>query len=752
MIGVESVRGVCRIAASPHMARALGLIGGLAVLVLFAAANAYAQDPSAVVEQDIALAEASLRAGELQLAESHYRDALMHGWMVVGAVRAAEGQLAEAREAFRRATHSAVGADGAFRALALVHLRLGEPAAAVAILTALVGRHPKDVPLRQVLTQALLASGQPEQAVQELEEARAASPDDPELAFLLAAGYLRLENVAAADALFTEIVRARPMAQTHVLIGRTYRDAGQYDRARAALRRALEADARVRRAHYYLGTIAVLEEGVVRLDEAIAEFQQELALAPKDPITNLRLGMALVEAQRPRDALGPLEIAVRAEAPAADAFHYMGRCRLALGQPAEAVTALRRALDLSSGPAVDDLRLLGIHYQLAQALRAAGRPADAARHFTEAETLSAKRAQTSRERLTTYLANAQESATSPVPLPLPPEVDRLATIPATERAAIESRVRGALARAALNIGVMHAQAQRFARAADLFETAAAADPDFPQVQYSLGIAYFNDRAYDRAHAPLTRAWQREPANAELTRMLAVSSLESGRFEQAAALLADDPARDTDPSLQYAYGLALVRSGQASLAEAVFSRLIATHGGTPEMNVVLGQAHAQQGDFDAAIAALQQALRMKPAVADASAALGVIYLKQGRLDEAAAVLRDGLKHHPADRAAAHTLAAVLDLQGASDEAIGLLGPLLQRHPQDADARYLLGKMLLARGAANEAVAHLETAAALAPEDANVHFQLAQAYRALGRSADAQQRFEIYQRLKDKRRTQ
>jgi Flp pilus assembly protein TadD len=77
-------------------------------------------------------------------------------------------------------------------------------------------------------------------------------------------------------------------------------------------------------------------------------------------------------------------------------------------------------------------------------------------------------------------------------------------------------------------------------------------------------------------------------------------------------------------------------------------------------------------------------------------------------------------------------------------------LLHRHPEHADARYLLGKILLARGAADEAVGHLEKAALVAPEDANIHYQLAHAYRVLGRVQEAQQRLEIYQQLKDKRR--
>ena len=59
----------------------------------------------------------------------------------------------------------------------------------------------------------------------------------------------------------------------------------------------------------------------------------------------------------------------------------------------------------------------------------------------------------------------------------------------------------ALARAYLNLGVMQAQAERFARAAEMFEKAAAVDPDFPQVQSSLGVAYFNARQFDEGHRP-----------------------------------------------------------------------------------------------------------------------------------------------------------------------------------------------------------------------------------------------------------
>jgi Flp pilus assembly protein TadD len=49
-----------------------------------------------------------------------------------------------------------------------------------------------------------------------------------------------------------------------------------------------------------------------------------------------------------------------------------------------------------------------------------------------------------------------------------------------------------------------------------------------------------------------------------------------------------------------------------------------------------------------------------------------------------------------------------------------------------------------------VEHLEEAAALAPEDANIQYQLGRAYQTLGREEQARKKFELFQKLKDKRR--
>ena len=710
-------------------------------------------DQLAALDRTVGSAEESLRAGERQVAESRYRTALLEGWMLLGGIYASDGKLPDARHAFERASASAVENREALQSLAVVQLQMGDAVTALDTLTRLASISPASVAIRRTLAQALIATGKAAEAVQELEEAHTLAPNDPELTFALASGYLRLDRLDAADRLFAQVAAERPLPQTYVLIGRTYRDFGHYDRARTALGRALKMDPRARRAHYYLGTAAVMQEGVVRLDEAIAEFRQELRLSPGDPPTTLRLGMALTEARRYDEAMPVLESAVRTTSASPDAWLYFGRCQLALGRATDAIASFRRALDTAtsggaSAGAVQQARLRTIHYQLATALRQAGSAVEADREFGEAERLSARRAEAAREELAQYMADSPEGSPATTQTPaFPTGFDK--STPA-ERETVASRVCATLTRTYLNLGIMQAQANRFARAAEVFEEAALLDPAFPQVQYSLGVAYFNAEQFDKAAAALARALEQQPGNVDTRRMLALASMNAEDYTRAADLLRDDPKRASDPSLQYVYGLSLVRTNRAQEAEQIFSQVLAEHPDLPELNVALGQAYAAQGDYDAAVKSLRRAIELKSDVAEANASLGVIYLEQGQLSAATASLRAELAAHPDNLKSRYTLATVLDLDGHVDDALGELRAIVAVKPTYADARYLFGKILLARGAAADALAHLEVAARLAPDIANIHYQLALAYQRMGRTELATREFEIFQQLKDKKR--
>jgi len=628
-----------------HARRAALWIACLSLAPGLARAVEETADPAAALEARIAAAESRLQQSDLEGAEAIYRQALFEGWLLVSSLEHLERRLPQSRDAVHDAAlFQGEGAADA-RALASAQLQLGEAAAAARTLEPVAAADPADAHTRRLLARALAADGRVEEAAQRLDEAAALAGDDPELAFLLGSDYLWLKRPAPAERLFARVRAARPLAQTHVLIGRAYRDAGEYDRARAELQAALAADPAARRAHYYLGMVALADArtGADRLDRAILEFREELKRAPEDAAANDQLGLALLETGQAEEALPALQAAVRAQARPPHLFH-LGRCLLTLGRPAEAAATLRRALELAEEQGTADAERGKIHYQLGLALRKLDAGAEAAGHLADAQRM----------------ATEQNEAG---PEPEPDASSPLAELPLLKRQGLKRRATAALVRAYFNLGVIQAQsrrpaasAERFTRAAAFFERAAALDPDFPELQSALGVAYFNAREFARATAPLARAAAAKPGDRGLTRMLATSWLNTGAWDKAAALLAGDPERETDPGLRSAYGLALLRSGRAAQAEEILSRAAADGGA--EVLVLLGQARAAQGKDKEAVAALRDALARDPAAPQARATLGAVYLRQGRLDEAEAVLREELDAHPDDAAARRDLDAVL----------------------------------------------------------------------------------------------
>ncbi len=592
---------------------------GLAAIVfavaLLAGARAAApqdESPASAFDQAILQAEKSLQEGRFAEAERLYGVAQGEGWLLLGTLQRLAGDPVRARASLGDGLAASPGNRRIRAETALTEVQNGEVASAEKIVRALLQEEPADL-------EALFALGRVELAASRPEEAAAA---------------------------FAKLVAERPIPQTHMILGRTYSDFRLFARARDEWRAALALDPHLPRAHYELGMTALAQAGRAGLEEAVGEFEAELARAPDDPRSRLELGVALVELQRFEEALPALDAAARLGVRDTRLVAYRGRALLGTGHAPEAVAALQQALETgrAQGANAGGIRAMQLH--LGQALRAAGRTDEAAAAFAEVARLSEQNTADERDQMATYMADAQAPPTAKGG-PSLRELSPLAALPPAARAALLARVENALGQAYLNLGILKAQAGAFDAAAERLATAARLAPGLPQVQASLAIAYFNSRQFGKAVAPLVKARETSPEDPGLRRMLAIARLNTRAFAEAAALLRDDPQRESDASLQLAYVAALIKGGHAAEADPLLERLRTSAGPSPELSVLVGQSYAQQGHVESAIAALRDALAARPDVAEANATLGLLYLRQGRVAEAIVELETAVRLAPED---------------------------------------------------------------------------------------------------------
>ena len=123
-----------------------------------------------------------------------------------------------------------------------------------------------------------------------------------------------------------------------------------------------------------------------RLDEAVEQYRQVLALTPDDALAHSNLGTALAAQGRLDEAVGHYGRALALAPDDADAHSNLGNALLALDRAAEGVASLRRALDLD--PASTEA-----HAALGIALHDGGELEDAILHLRRAIDLGAASAE-----------------------------------------------------------------------------------------------------------------------------------------------------------------------------------------------------------------------------------------------------------------------------------------------------------------------------------------------------------------------
>ncbi len=458
------------------------------------------------------------------------------------------GDLPAARRSFKRAARLAPGVSAAHAALGSVLLASGDPNAAIRELQLALHLAPQDPPSLLNLTLAFASTHQDRQAVDTLHQLQTLDPaldaaTGREVALPLAASLVATGDAPGAEALLTRAAAAAPSdAVLADALGTVQARQKKYTEADETLRHAITLDNTLAPAYFHLGSVE-LETG--QPAQAVIALERASQLAPANSAYTLQFSRALVDAHREGEAIPVLQKA------------------LAKAPPASAA-----AIDLC--------------YHLALAYQAAEDLPHALPLFNE---VLASRPDDPEILTNAGLAHVQTGdAVSGIPLYLR-ALKRTPNNPTLHE----------------NLGVAYLQQSNLDEALVQFRAGLAIDPESPQLHYDLGLAF---RLKDDLAAAIPE------------------------FERAAAL---DP---TLPAAPFTLGSIYMQQSRFPEAAASLEKAVALRPGNGDAWAALGSAYRQQGESAKATAALQRAITLLPAQPSPHITLAAVLASEGKKDQAA----------------------------------------------------------------------------------------------------------------------
>ncbi len=299
--------------------------------------------------------------------------------------------------------------------------------------------------------------------------------------------------------------------------------------------------------------------------------------------------------------------------------------------------------------------------------------------------------------------------------------------------------------------MIQAGRKEFVTASEDFRKAGEWNPSLETLDRNWGMAAFYAKNYPEAVPPLTRQLQKQPDDLKVRAALALSLFIGQNFKATLETLKPIRAEvDSDPGLDYAYSVSLVKTGEYDEGTRRLRSLAEKDPNSADVHMLLGSALADQQEYESALQEYRKSLAIDPSQAQTHYLAGLALIRNGHPKDAVEELRTALKLNPSDVSAKYHLAFSLIQIQQKTEAESLLREVIRQDPNRADAYYEMGKLQLEQGDTKGAVQSLENGAKVSPDADYIHYQLAMAYRRDSRSEDAEREIKRYQVLKDRQR--
>jgi tetratricopeptide (TPR) repeat protein len=343
-------------------------------------------DPFARIDASI-LAGSKLTAEQriaVEAQENRLRAILGLSFNDLATSEAVTGQFLAAHGHYQEAERWDAKIPGLAKNLGLSAFRADNFPEAIRGLSKALEENSADAPVRALLGMAYFGSEQYTDAAKTFAPLGVQGMQDSTVGFAWASSLTRTGELKGASGILSQYEKGNLSPETLLLVGQLWIGIGDYARSVTALHRALGADARLAKAHYYCGQAELLSE---HWSEAADEFNAELVLVPADPDAKFNLGFVYLQQSRTEDAAELFRQVLVVHPDHAKSQYELGKILLDRGQLKEAIDHLEAAARLS--PQTDY-----VHYQLQAAYRKESRIADADRELELYKELKAK----SRER------------------------------------------------------------------------------------------------------------------------------------------------------------------------------------------------------------------------------------------------------------------------------------------------------------------------------------------------------------------
>ena len=302
-----------------------------------------------------------------------------------------------------------------------------------------------------------------------------------------------------------------------------------------------------------------------------------------------------------------------------------------------------------------------------------------------------------------------------------------------------------------NLGAALASTGQYDEAITEYRQALKGLPGDVRIRLNLALSLYKSGQISAAATELEPLHSAQPANRQVTDLLADCWLRQGQNIKVIALLTPLEADHSDLAVAYMLGTALLQEKDLAKGQQIIDRIL-RNGDSAEARFLMATAELNAMDFNGAITDLQKASALKPDLPDVYYFLGVAHKEVGDQAAARKDFEKEIAQNPNDFGSNLNLALMLKEDSDFDGATRLLDRALRVRPGDPGALYQLATIDLATGKIQEARTRLEALLKESPQFIEGHITLATVYYRLKRKEDGDREKALVQQLNAEKEAQ